>query len=797
MPDKRCPMCGKPNPQEAETCKYCQARLKPLIKPAMPGSTDPTRRRPPLTGRNASDLDSSLPDWLKDLRSPQDNTANEPASSENLPGLTPEDNAEPDADSGVPDWFSRIEPGGEQKQAAKPGDQQNLPDWLASLGTSGQPAEQFDTSTEGEVDSSPLEEPGENEPDWLSRIQARQRGEDTPEEEMPPAEEDLPGEPAPKSSSAAEQLPEWLSNLGKKEASSSEKTSEEMDWSFLEDEQKPAAEEEPIPDWLAPLEDNEHAGFSLEEPASPANGEILEEPSEETSEEVEGDVPLGPVEAFTGLEDELGVEPDADSAPLASSKLPRADEAMPDWLKRLEATTSDKAPGESVPAFVEAEDEGIPLPVHEPQEPVSNLLPPDLNALPEWISQVPTEDVAAEETNADAAPAAKPAESDSLMPAELPSWLEAMRPVEAAAPPLTNEADQARVEKAGPLAGLRGALSAEPGALVVQKPKVFSSKLQITEGQQAHMALMEELLKSEGEAKPVVSHTIVNAQYVMRILVALILLLAVLAPLWLKNNMAPLPSSSLAPQEVLDASRLVTGLTPGGRVLLAFDYEPGLSGEMDVAATTLVEQLMSRSAYLAIVSTNVSGPLLAERLLADLNVKNGTPYASVVNLGYVPGGASALLSLAENPRQVLPYDLHSSNVWVDTPLSSIKSTADFALVVVLTEKADAARGWIEQVGPTLQKNNTPLLMLVSAQAEPMVLPYYETNPKQVDGMVSGMAGFAAYESVAGRTGLARSYWDAYGGGMLAGAGLLILGGLMYGGMLVFSPRKRTKGEGVE
>jgi hypothetical protein len=382
------------------------------------------------------------------------------------------------------------------------------------------------------------------------------------------------------------------------------------------------------------------------------------------------------------------------------------------------------------------------------------------------------------------------------MPAELPSWLEAMRPVEAAAPPASVDA-QAKMEKAGPLAGLRGALSAEPGAVAIQKPKAFSVKLQITENQQAHMALMEELLKTEGVAKPVVTRPIVSAQFVMRILVALILLLTVLAPLWMNKNLTPLPEPALAPQEVLDASRVITGLAPGGLVLLAFDYEPGLSGEMDVSATSVVEQLMSRNEYLTIVSTNVSGPLLAERLLSGIAAKKGTAYASAVNLGYVPGGATALLSLAANPRKVLPYDLRSVKVWDNGPMASVKTMADFDLVMVFTENADTARSWVEQVQPTLRTNNTPLLMVLSAQAEPMVRPYYETSPKQVAGMISGLAGFAAYDSITGQAGQARTYWDAYGGGMLAAAGLLILGGLMYGSMAVFSPRKRTKDEAAK
>jgi hypothetical protein len=31
MADVRCPMCGKPNPPDLEKCKFCGARIKPLL----------------------------------------------------------------------------------------------------------------------------------------------------------------------------------------------------------------------------------------------------------------------------------------------------------------------------------------------------------------------------------------------------------------------------------------------------------------------------------------------------------------------------------------------------------------------------------------------------------------------------------------------------------------------------------------------------------------------------------------------------------------------------------------------
>ena len=56
MTEIRCPMCGKPNPENLDVCQFCQARLKPLISPA---SSD--------GGLFPEDLESDdeLPDWLE------------------------------------------------------------------------------------------------------------------------------------------------------------------------------------------------------------------------------------------------------------------------------------------------------------------------------------------------------------------------------------------------------------------------------------------------------------------------------------------------------------------------------------------------------------------------------------------------------------------------------------------------------------------------------------------------------------------------------------------------------------
>jgi hypothetical protein len=99
------------------------------------------------------------------------------------------------------------------------------------------------------------------------------------------------------------------------------------------------------------------------------------------------------------------------------------------------------------------------------------------------------------------------------------------------------------------------------------------------------------------------------------------------------------------------------------------------------------------------------------------------------------------------------------------------------MVVVITEDPDDARAWIEQVQPRI--SNTPLLTVVSAQAEPLIRPYYSSGQNaQVSGIVSGLMGGAAYELTVGRTNLGRTYWDAFSVGLIIALGAVLVGGMV-------------------
>jgi hypothetical protein len=125
----------------------------------------------------------------------------------------------------------------------------------------------------------------------------------------------------------------------------------------------------------------------------------------------------------------------------------------------------------------------------------------------------------------------------------------------------------------------------------------------------------------------------------------------------------------------------------------------------------------------------------------------------------------------------------------------VRVLSDFAAIVVITDNADSGRVWIEQTGSTI--GNTPILMVLSAQAEPMILPYYASG--QVKGLVTGLAGGDAYGQIFARPdstrGLAEKYWNSFGVGTLV-AEILIVIGAIWSAVAGWRSRRDKSGEKV-
>ena len=851
MTEIRCPMCGKANPAELEVCQYCQARLKPLIISPSQEERPPAREEPQTPSEPAADPS----DWLRGFREEDESGSESEPEPADLGVEQPEPFRPAPPRGSIQERLARAGsvqqdlPASEPQEESieiedewsfedqafndEPLEQAELPDWLASIRSRDELAEETGTFTfpeepvhEEERDFQYRTTPPADEieagsesseietPDWMRRLE-----EEPPEPETEAQPGELPDwltqpnegfqgpagledpwrveEGQEQGPGWVEQTPGWLSDL-----SESPRENEASEDVFAAEQ---PGESEQLPDWLddiaqAPVEPENFAPLAAAagpeiEPELPLE---LPESAGELPEWL-ADIPqegpqaggTGPFEGELELDEPEEVSPfslEGESAPDWLAAIPEEElsgleggfEEVPDWLSDLKSRPIEAAIGSGMVGVARDEELGP----DEGGEGDEAQYPPESA---DWFGDE-GEDEGVRNLEVEA----------GLAMAALPSWLEAMRPVEDVAPsaPIKDETED-HVESAGPLSGLRGALPAEPDVARLRKPPTYSSRLQVSDTQASHAEILQNIIKTEGLAQPIPAPPLISSQHVLRWVISAILILAVLLPLIGVGGQAPLPTFT---SETAQTNRIIRDLPPDSRVLLGFDYEPGLSGEMDAVADAVIDHLILRGAFLTLVSTSPTGPIVAERFLnttqAEHNYTAGNQY---INLGYIPGGRTGLLSFAESPQRTLPYTLDGQPAWQTgtgaalPPLQGINALSDFDTVMVITEDPDTARDWIEQVQPGLGSGDsqTPLVMVISAQAEPMVRPYYQEAAGQVQGLVVGLRGGAAYTNLTGRENLPNQYWGAFGTGLAVVAITILVVSLLAVSSTFIAPKKKS------
>lgn len=345
------------------------------------------------------------------------------------------------------------------------------------------------------------------------------------------------------------------------------------------------------------------------------------------------------------------------------------------------------------------------------------------------------------------------------------------------------------IEVVGPLHGLRGVLPAEPLVAEQKKPSKALSELLVTDKQRAQAELFLKLIEEEGKPKPIPASKRAKPHTLWRALIFLALVAAAAI-----GYVLPPSTLSPAPQElsvgVFDAMQAVSQLPAQAAVLLIVDVEASDFAEMQATTAAMLDQMMIKGAFFVLVSANQNGALQADRLLREVSRLTGHQYQPSlgwVNLGYLPGGATGMQAFAQSLSEVMPTTIDGEAAWQSDRLKNIRTLSDFNLVVVITEDSTRARQWIEQL-----KGRVPvahLVFAVSAQVEPVLRPYYEANPRQVQSVLSGIRDGAIYETQAARRGWAMQLWEAYTFVVLTGIALIFIGSVVYALFALLAQRR--------
>ncbi|MGE5378395.1 MAG: hypothetical protein ACM3XO_25325 [Bacteroidota bacterium] len=662
---------------------------------------------------------------------------------------------------------------------------------------------------------------GQDDLSWLDDLGSLPTVEPSKPEPAVPGEDlswlnafaDTPQAPSPASHPVEQDDLSWLNDLGSlppstQPAPDARQAGEDLGWLSAFSETPAAPHPQDVPaapassqedlGWLSALDDvsmpSQPAGPKKEEasseedlgwlrnlPGSPAQftdvpaASAAQKPSEETPAPPElpkvspftprHTAPLGEG-ADTSIPEWLKSATEEPSLPLGTQALDqmREDKSTGGWAAGLAAASifgstdqpADETPAPSEPALAAGE--------------AAALFNQDVDAIfsqemPDWLAQTkPVPGEPAEEGGIHAE------SGETLTPAELPSWVQAMRPVEAMIAEAGPRLEDQPVERQGPLAGLKGVI---PIAVIgsLRRPHPIPLTLQASAEQQASAGILEQILIAETTPRPVVSTPAMASQRNLRWVIAG-LLLFVLAAVIVSGTQI-MPVSPVLPAAASNITNVILNVASNAPVLVIMDYQPSLAGEMEAISGPVLDQLVQlRHPYLSFVSTSPSGNALVERLLKNTNISqpDGTGYIAeqnYQNLGYLPGGESGVLAFLQSPPAAIPA-------------SRISQFSEYAAILLLTDQAESARTWVEQIDTMKQSDpalaGQPLLAVSSAQTGPMLQPYVSSG--QINGLLSGLPVAARYELLNNnRPGTIRSYWDAFGVGMMMAVMLIVLGSL--------------------
>jgi hypothetical protein len=570
-------------------------------------------------------------------------------------------------------------------------------------------------------------------PEWLARIRARAREEASrPAEEAPQSEE-------------GQDLTDWLQDLKDQQES-------------LPPEKEPESDT----DWLSRITTLKSQDQAQEErgsfEAAEGTGEGLPGESHHPAEEESSDLPDWLLEG--------NVEPEE---PISEAEFAQ----LPDWLFDEETLSSQpETGGGAEPIFPSPGEEILNQPGETPLFPEEEL--------PDWLR--------ADEGKTSQKEPEIPSES-TLEPAQVPGWLQSMRPIDFSIPRAAATYGDEAIETSGPLAGYQGVLPGTNAVTRYSKPPVYGDNLVVSEKQRIYSALFDTLIADEKRAVTAAPTRETGSSRGLQLVIGILMFGMIIFTLVLNPNIAILPTL-YSPENVafLEAIQDLKTMETPGRILIGLDYEPSLSGEVSKAAEPVLEDLMAVNSGLVFVSLRPTGPAMAADLTsrASQAVPEYDIAERVVQLGYLAGGASGLAGLAVSPRQVAASPISGPSVWDKTVLEGINQVSDFDAVLLLTDNTESARDWIEQIQTS--SSEVPFLLVTSSQAAPALQPYVQSG--QVAGMIAGWNGSTAYQTLAGNSpGTLDGTLDAYQMGVLLSAALILIGAIV-NGIKVLLPRSK-------
>lgn len=253
---------------------------------------------------------------------------------------------------------------------------------------------------------------------------------------------------------------------------------------------------------------------------------------------------------------------------------------------------------------------------------------------------------------------------------------------------------------------------------------------------------------------------------IIYVLLVVTIIYPLMSPIGLPTMIEPMTQSAF---DEIDA------MQPGDVLCLAMDLSVGYRDDLYAGILAIVQHGLDKGTRIIMPSVIQDGPLIADQVVKEFEARGYTYGTQLVNLGFRPGGETAVATMAQDMRATYPTDYYGKAIETLPAMEGVNTAADFDMVVaVVTNITPGGLDWIKQVqGPY----GTKIVFHSGTMLVSQFTPYLQSG--QIVGMLKGISGSAQYENMIDHPGAATASMEGQSLSHLLVIGLVLLGNLAF------------------
>jgi len=147
--------------------------------------------------------------------------------------------------------------------------------------------------------------------------------------------------------------------------------------------------------------------------------------------------------------------------------------------------------------------------------------------------------------------------------------------------------------------------------------------------------------------------------------------------------------------------------------------------------------------------------MLAEQALSTIDTHGKQYGIDFVDLGYVPGGETAMSAFAGDVWKTFPVDYRKNPIDTLPIMANVKTAKDFSFLISIAAGSPGVPEFIRQIQ---EPYKVPFAAGLVAITVPITMPYLQSG--QMVGLLGGLRGAAEYEQLLDFKGTAVRAMDA-------------------------------------